>query len=142
MVLANFKRESRVGLARTIYTVYMTIYSVISLPIILYIHRIYIYIYIYIWFWPTLSVSHVPGWPEPYIHTYHIHGVLAGKSANKRSYTVYTYGSGQPYSIIDPIYCHPSPSSIAPPVVRLPVRVKPLFMAPVPGRKAPKEGYQ
>jgi hypothetical protein len=41
------------GLARTVhtYTPYMTVYWVISLPIELYIHRIYIYL------WPTLRIS-------------------------------------------------------------------------------------
>jgi len=42
----------RVGQNR-IYTPYMTIHLVKSLPIIPYIHRIYI------WFWPTLDMLHV-----------------------------------------------------------------------------------
>ena len=41
----------RVGQNR-IYTPYLTVYLVISLPKIPYIHRIYI------WFWPTLYVPH------------------------------------------------------------------------------------
>jgi hypothetical protein len=41
-------RMIRVGQNR-IYTPYMTVYLVISLPKIPYIHRIYIYIYIYIY---------------------------------------------------------------------------------------------
>jgi hypothetical protein len=40
---------------------------------------------------------HLQGWPEPYIYgVYTV--VLAGKSPNIRSYTVYIYGSGQPYT--------------------------------------------
>jgi hypothetical protein len=41
---------SRVGQNR-IYTPYMTVYLVTSLPKIPYVHRIYI------WFWPTLVIS-------------------------------------------------------------------------------------
>ena len=49
----------------------------------------------------TLIVQYVSGWPEPYI--YRINAVLlAGKSRNIRSYTAYTYNSGQPdtYAIL------------------------------------------
>jgi len=49
-------RVFRVGQNCT-FTPYMTVYLVISLPKIPYIHRIYIYI-LYIWFWPTLQVLH------------------------------------------------------------------------------------
>ena len=46
-----------------------------------------------------LIVINIQGWPEPYI--YGVYTVfLAGKSPNIRSYTVYTYGSGQPYKYI------------------------------------------
>jgi hypothetical protein len=37
--------------------VYVTVYLVIFLPEIPYIHRMYMYIYVYIWFWPTLVWS-------------------------------------------------------------------------------------
>ena len=85
----------RVGQNR-IYTLYMTVCMVNSLPKILYTHRIYI------WFWPTLNIwcaqQHVrdlsqnaymytQGWPEPY--RYGVYTVfLAGESPNIRSYTV------------------------------------------------------
>ena len=46
---------SRVGQNR-IYTPYMTVYLVISLLKILYMHRIYI------WFWPTLEISSLTCW--------------------------------------------------------------------------------
>ena len=40
--------------------------------------------------------AQLQGWPEPYIYgEYTI--ILAGKSPNIQSYTVYIYGSGQPY---------------------------------------------
>ena len=52
MITARCRSLScRVGQNR-IYTLYMTVYLVTSLPKIPYIHHIYIYIYI--WFWPTL----------------------------------------------------------------------------------------
>jgi hypothetical protein len=38
-----------------LYTLYMTVFLMISLPEIAYIHRIYIYI----WFWPTLYIWRV-----------------------------------------------------------------------------------
>jgi len=39
---------------------------------------------------------YMQGWPGPFI--YGVYTVfLAGKSPNIRSYTVYIYGSGQPY---------------------------------------------
>jgi hypothetical protein len=47
---------SRVGQNR-IYTPYMTVYLVLFLPKILYIHPIYI------WFWPTLLFSRNKHWP-------------------------------------------------------------------------------
>jgi hypothetical protein len=41
--------------------------------------------------------AQLQGWPEPYIYgEYTI--ILAGKSPNIQSYTVYIYGSGQPYT--------------------------------------------
>jgi len=44
-------RKSKVGHNR-MYTTYMTVYLVIFLPKLLYIHCIYI------WFWPTLRKSY------------------------------------------------------------------------------------
>ena len=41
-------------------------------------------------------IIHVSGWPEPY--TSGVFTVLSGKSPNIRSYMVYEYGSGLPYS--------------------------------------------
>ena len=44
-----------------------------------------------------LPMFHLQGWPEPYI--YGVYTVfLAGESPNIRSYTVYIYGFGQPYT--------------------------------------------
>jgi len=45
----------------------------------------------------TLSMyANMQGWPKPYIYgAYTV--VLAGKSPDIRSYTVYIYASGQPY---------------------------------------------
>jgi hypothetical protein len=55
---------------------------------------------------------HIQGWPEPYI--YGVYTVfLAGKSPNIRSYTVYTYSYGQPYSYTTCIYnLHHKPGSV------------------------------
>ena len=47
----------------------------------------------------AFSACKLQGWPEPYI--YGVHTVfLAGKSPYIRSYTVYIYGSGQPYKLL------------------------------------------
>jgi len=42
--------------------------------------------------------AHCYGWPEPYMHSAHT-VFLAGKSPNMQSYTVHTYGSGQPCTL-------------------------------------------
>jgi len=41
----------------------------------------------------------VQGWLEPFIYGVHM-VILTGKSPNIRSYTVYIYGSGQPYRCV------------------------------------------
>ena len=43
-----------------LYTPYMTVYLMHSLPKVPYVHHIY-------WFWPTLHTTHMQSWPEPYI---------------------------------------------------------------------------
>ena len=72
-VCAHDYHRYRVGQNR-IYAPYMTVYTVISLPKIPYIHRIYMILAN-----PT--------------YIYGIYGIMA----NTQSYTVYIYGSGQPY---------------------------------------------
>jgi len=73
---------TRVGQNR-IYTPYMTVYLVISLPKIPYVNRIYMVL---------ANPSH------NHIYTVYIQYAefLAGKSPNIQSYTVHTYSSGQP----------------------------------------------
>jgi len=108
---------TRVGQNR-IYTPYMTVYLVISLPKIPYIHRIYMvlanpthyrFCSSHVWMRPFSSM-----WRVGQIHKYHIicpyvglartiyiYGVhtvfLAWKSSNIRCKYTYIYGSGQPY---------------------------------------------
>jgi len=53
----------------------------------------------------ALGGLYVWGWPEPYIYgVYTVY--LAGNSPYIRSYTVYIYGSGQPY-VCDLVFKHP-----------------------------------
>ena len=64
--LCNNLLTCRVGQNR-IYTPYMTVYLVISLPMIPYIHRIYI------WFWPTLLTCNQATPMQQFAHP-HFHG--------------------------------------------------------------------
>ena len=57
---------NRVGQDR-VYTSYMTIYLVISLPKTLFRYEHRINIVIYLWFWPALSMKRT-----------HVHGVMEG----------------------------------------------------------------
>jgi len=45
--------------------------------------------------------AHVQGWPEPFVYSVFT-AFLAGMSLNIRSYTVYIYGCGQPYTYTIP----------------------------------------
>ena len=66
---------SRVGQNR-VYTPFMTVYLVIPLPKIPYIHRMYI------WFWPTLSPSNslLPVWMSCALHLAGMHCVYTAES--------------------------------------------------------------